>query len=196
MKTHETLFWPLLPNSFHLRYLSPISPFPHCKENKDFFSKCDQIRSLQQIFSNLLWKPILENFDFCAVPHSWRLRLAYPYILIAVIYITRRNNRRQLIKTHHWSYFKLIPSLLGNKVWLHWLWRAQKLLQSTCNGRLKTLKHPENQTNFSFTISASEICNKTEIWKNKSFGLPANCFGKTLGRKKILINREKHAQIW
>ena len=34
---------------------------------KDFFSKCDQIRSFQQIWSYLLKKPLMENFIFCAV---------------------------------------------------------------------------------------------------------------------------------
>ena len=34
---------------------------------KDFFSKCDQIRSLQQIWSYFLKKSLMENFIFCAV---------------------------------------------------------------------------------------------------------------------------------
>ena len=34
---------------------------------KDFFSKCDQIRSKLQIWSHLLKKSLLENFIFCAV---------------------------------------------------------------------------------------------------------------------------------
>ena len=34
---------------------------------KDFFSKCDQIRSLLRIWSNLLKKSLMENFIFCAV---------------------------------------------------------------------------------------------------------------------------------
>ena len=34
---------------------------------KDFFSKCDQIRSFLRIWSNLLKKPLMENFIFCAV---------------------------------------------------------------------------------------------------------------------------------
>ena len=34
---------------------------------KDFFSKCDQIRSILRIWSNLLKKSLLENFIFCAV---------------------------------------------------------------------------------------------------------------------------------
>ena len=34
---------------------------------KDFFGKCDQIRSLLQIWSNLLKKSLMENFIFCAV---------------------------------------------------------------------------------------------------------------------------------
>ena len=34
---------------------------------KDFFSKCDQIRSFLQIWSHLLKKYLMENFIFCAV---------------------------------------------------------------------------------------------------------------------------------
>ena len=34
---------------------------------KDFFSRCDQIRSFQQIGSHLLKKSFMENSIFCAV---------------------------------------------------------------------------------------------------------------------------------
>ena len=34
---------------------------------KDFFTKCDQIRSFLRIWSHLLRKSLLENFIFCAV---------------------------------------------------------------------------------------------------------------------------------
>ena len=34
---------------------------------KDFFSKCDQIRSFLRIWSHLLKKSSMENFNFCAV---------------------------------------------------------------------------------------------------------------------------------
>ena len=34
---------------------------------KDFFSKCDQIRSKLWIWSHLLKKSLMENFIFCAV---------------------------------------------------------------------------------------------------------------------------------
>ena len=34
---------------------------------KDFFSKCDQIRSFLRIWSHLLKKFLMENFIFCAV---------------------------------------------------------------------------------------------------------------------------------
>ena len=33
---------------------------------KDFFIKCDQIRSFQRIWSHLLKKSLMENFIFCA----------------------------------------------------------------------------------------------------------------------------------
>ena len=34
---------------------------------KDFFSKCDQIRSFLRVWSHLLKKYLMENFIFCAV---------------------------------------------------------------------------------------------------------------------------------
>ena len=34
---------------------------------KDYFSKCDQIRSFLRIWSHLLKKSLMENFTFCAV---------------------------------------------------------------------------------------------------------------------------------
>ena len=34
---------------------------------KEFFSKCDQIRSFLRVWSNLLMKSLMENFIFCAV---------------------------------------------------------------------------------------------------------------------------------
>ena len=34
---------------------------------KDFFSKCDQIRRKLQIWSHLLNKSLMENFNFCVV---------------------------------------------------------------------------------------------------------------------------------
>ena len=34
---------------------------------KNFFSKCDQIRSFLQIWSHVLKKSLMENFIFCAV---------------------------------------------------------------------------------------------------------------------------------
>ena len=34
---------------------------------KDFFIKCDQIRSFLRIWSDLLEKSLIENFIFCAV---------------------------------------------------------------------------------------------------------------------------------
>ena len=37
---------------------------------KDFFSKCDQIRSFLPIWSHLLKKSLIENFFFCAVLRS------------------------------------------------------------------------------------------------------------------------------
>ena len=40
---------------------------------KDFFSKCDQIRSKLRIWSHLLKKSLTENFIFCAVTTAQRI---------------------------------------------------------------------------------------------------------------------------
>ena len=37
---------------------------------KDYFSKCDQIRSFWRIWSYLLKKSLMENFFFCAVTNN------------------------------------------------------------------------------------------------------------------------------
>ena len=45
-------------------------PQNHCTKKfsiKDFFSKCNQIRSFQRIWSHLLNKSLIGNFIFCAV---------------------------------------------------------------------------------------------------------------------------------
>ena len=42
---------------------------------KDFFSKCDQIRSFLGIWSHLLKKSLMENFIFCAV---WMIKFRNP----------------------------------------------------------------------------------------------------------------------
>ena len=47
---------------------------------KDFFSKCDQIRSFPRIWSHLLKKALMENFIFCAV--GKRVKLTNSILLI------------------------------------------------------------------------------------------------------------------
>ena len=42
---------------------------------KEFFSKCDQIRRKQRIWSHLLKKFLMENFIFCAVTENGRLTI-------------------------------------------------------------------------------------------------------------------------
>ena len=42
--------------------------------SKDFFSKCDQIRSFLQIWSHLLKKSLMENFIFCVVEKHFLIK--------------------------------------------------------------------------------------------------------------------------
>ena len=48
--------------------------------SKDFFSKCDQIRSFLRIWSHLVKKFLMENFIFCAVCASFRKIYARDFI--------------------------------------------------------------------------------------------------------------------
>ena len=41
---------------------------------KDLFSKCDQIRRKLRIWSHLLKKSLMENFIFCAVTNTRKVR--------------------------------------------------------------------------------------------------------------------------
>ena len=46
---------------------------------KDFFTKCDQIRSFLRIWSHLLKKSLMEDFIFCAMFSSWHLIIPSQY---------------------------------------------------------------------------------------------------------------------
>ena len=48
---------------------------------KDFFSKCDQIRSSLRIWSHLLKKSLMENFIFCAVRYCNVSTISFEQIL-------------------------------------------------------------------------------------------------------------------
>ena len=64
----EHLQWLLC--KFNCNFLSPFSAATAQKMKfsiKDFFSKCNQIRSFLRIWSHLLKKPLMENFIFCAM---------------------------------------------------------------------------------------------------------------------------------
>ena len=52
---------------------------------KDFFSKCDEIRSFLRIWSHLLKKSLMENFIFCAVEHKLNINSASQERLLNVI---------------------------------------------------------------------------------------------------------------
>ena len=72
---------------------------------KDFFSKCDLIRSFLRILSHLLNKSLTENFIFCAtqLPSS-------PLDLVSIDYLvdlptTSRGNEHILNINDHFSTF-------------------------------------------------------------------------------------------
>ena len=49
---------------------------------KDFFSKCDQIRSFLRIWSHLLKKLLVENFIFCAACVFFRKISCVPQMIL------------------------------------------------------------------------------------------------------------------
>ena len=55
--------------ALHLKYVAQKMKF----FIKDFFSKCDKIRSFLRIWSHLLKKSLIENFIFCAMTFVMRL---------------------------------------------------------------------------------------------------------------------------
>ena len=73
---------------------------------KDFFSKCDQIRSFQRIWSHLLKKSWMENLIFCAV----RCREKDPWNFITILKnyynprkIYKKNAREGVYLEQSWS---------------------------------------------------------------------------------------------
>ena len=60
---------------FYRKSIFSSSPFTAQKKKeisiKDLFSKCNQIRRKQQIWSHLLKKSLMENLIFCAVFAAW-----------------------------------------------------------------------------------------------------------------------------
>ena len=78
--TFSLVFVMLILNTFHTFFSVSIVEFEQVNAScvsftgqkmnfsmKDFFSKCDQIRSFLWIWSHLLKKSLMENFIFCAV---------------------------------------------------------------------------------------------------------------------------------
>ena len=52
---------------------------------KDFFRKCDQIRSFLRIWSHLLKKSLMENFIFGAVSFTTKFNIIIPILLLKPI---------------------------------------------------------------------------------------------------------------
>ena len=68
----KVTFWS--DHNFNERLETKLSPYTVQKMKffiMDFFSKCDQIRSFLRIWSHLLKKSLMENFNFCAVFCLW-----------------------------------------------------------------------------------------------------------------------------
>ena len=59
---------------------------------KDFFSKCDQIRRKLRIWSNLLKKPLMENFIVCAVMMKFSMTIQHHNINVYHKYFSEKSD--------------------------------------------------------------------------------------------------------
>ena len=83
---------------------------------RDFFSKCDQIRSFLRIWSHLLKKSLMENFIFCAVETSVKdiilkisIKQLYEHIDLSLVFFPSHN--ADLVKcSGPMVFFKLVAS--------------------------------------------------------------------------------------
>ena len=76
---------------------------------KDFFSKCDQIRSKLRIWSYLLKKSLMDNFIFCAVYIACGSWLSHkPSISVFPIWYTKDINwyTRYIISNATFTFWK------------------------------------------------------------------------------------------
>ena len=60
--------------------------------NKDFFSKCDQIRRKLRIWSHLLKKPLMENFIVCAVMMNFSMTIQHRNINVHHKYFSEKSD--------------------------------------------------------------------------------------------------------
>ena len=90
VKFQEYLLWPKVTRRVFLDIVLSVfmladniiwPSYSLCKKMKfsikDFFIKCDQIRSFLRIWSHLLKTCFIENFTFCAVAYSEAYSVAY-----------------------------------------------------------------------------------------------------------------------
>ena len=112
---------------FTLTYFVPVYEFSAVFTSqkmkfsiKDFFSKCDQIRSFQQIWSHLLKKSLMENFIFCVVILNHLIITYYANMFTALfeslIYITldsKYSYNRPYIPDSHALQIKIICSIVN-----------------------------------------------------------------------------------
>ena len=102
---------------------------------KDFFSKCDQIRSKLRIWSYLLNKSFMENFIFCAVDVGFHFFVAILKSLTLSMRLISAMMRSQIFKQRNFilsvplkGYVYMIFALLVKNTYLwhkkniHYFW--------------------------------------------------------------------------
>ena len=124
---------------------------------KDFFSKCDQIRSFQRIWSHLLKKSLMVNFIFCVVLNLYGPLFCGPLLGIkyygnAAITKTihdrpfrgcsrmgwvrskREDGQKSVIHIPQWRYFaeytltKEDPKKITHKNYVRHLWSSAEII--------------------------------------------------------------------
>ena len=93
---------------------------------KDFFSKCDQVRSFLWIWSHLLRKSLMKNFIFCTVKqlHVAFFFIKFQYHLILELHKKfekrTQNAKNASISISHTFQHSLLRSSLSKQNKKHW----------------------------------------------------------------------------
>ena len=100
---------------------------------KDFFSKCDQVRSFQRIWSHLLKKSLMENFIFVCSDSPAFIKTSLSNELISTCYQHQMYTALKVCKygVFFWSVFSLrIQAIFTQmQVWIRWM-RCKSFLQT------------------------------------------------------------------
>ena len=156
---------------------------------KDFFSKCDQIRSFMRIWSHLLEKFLMENFIFCAVFSFINLTPVNQKINLESHYLDHKGKKaktsfpKDLQTSYGWMCCII---LVGNLefVW-HCFWKRYlfdnfKVITFANLLRLQCVVYHQEKDSQLFLLNINPLSANPKKWSNtlKQFvgNSPTNCF--------------------